>query len=213
MYFHLHEKMVNNNSFAVFGRAICLVIFGLLFLTAANINVPAQRADGFNPNITHSSSNSTVSVIQPQPDGKILIGGRFTSVGGQPRNNFARINADGTPDTTFANTNINLDNAVRSIILQADGKIIVATVGVTVQAQTLNQLFRFNADGTADTTFNTNVDKGIYGAVLQNDGKIIIGGFFSTINGQAKSNLARLNADGTLDTSFTPSPDSTVKYC
>ncbi len=200
----------NRSIFRSFSKKINLTIFAFLLITMTNVMTRGQRADEFNPNVTHSSSNPTVTVIQMQPDGKFLIGGRFTNVGGQARNNLARVNADGMLDATFVNTNLNLDNAVRSIILQSDGKIIVATVGVSLQAQALNQLFRFNADGTPDTTFNPNVDKGVYGAVLQNDGKIIIGGFFATVGGQAKSNLARLNADGTLDTSFTLTSDSTV---
>jgi hypothetical protein len=67
----------------------------------------AQSAlDGFDPN-----ANGTIRVVVVQPDGKILIGGDFTSLapnGGVSvtRNRIARLNADGTLDTAF-NPNAN----------------------------------------------------------------------------------------------------------
>ena len=47
--------------------------------------------------------------IAVQADGKILVGGCFTSIGGQARNYIARLNADGTVDATF---NPNADSYV-----------------------------------------------------------------------------------------------------
>ena len=64
----------------------------------------------------------TVFATAVQPDGKILIGGSFTSVLGVARNNIARLNTDGTLDTAF---NPNANGAVYSIAVQADGKILV----------------------------------------------------------------------------------------
>ena len=57
-----------------------------------------------------------------QPDGKILIGGIFTTVLGVTRNNIARLNTDGTLDTAF---NPNANGVVYAIAVQADGKILV----------------------------------------------------------------------------------------
>ncbi len=65
---------------------------------------------------------SYVYATAVQPDGKILIGGIFTSVLGVTRNNIARLNTDGTLDTAF---NPNANNDVDSIAVQADGKILV----------------------------------------------------------------------------------------
>ena len=78
--------------------------------------VPATTSNGQEGRFTE------VSALALQSDGKILIGGRFTSVGGQTRNRIARVNADGTLDTSF---NPNLNNGVYGIALQSDGKIIV----------------------------------------------------------------------------------------
>jgi beta-propeller uncharacterized protein DUF5122 len=81
-------------------RKLLAMAMPLLFLllTAA---VRGQSAlDGFDPN-----ANGAVLVVVAQPDGKILVGGSFTTVLGVARNNIARLNPDGTldrqlPDTT-----------------------------------------------------------------------------------------------------------------
>ena len=57
-----------------------------------------------------------------QADGKILVGGYFTTLGGQTRNYIGRLNADGTLDTTF---NPGASFSVYSLAVQADGKILV----------------------------------------------------------------------------------------
>ena len=78
--------------------------------------------DGFDPN-----ANGTIRVVVVQPDGKILIGGDFTTLspnGGAAvtRNHIARLNPDGTLDTAF---NPNANGSVYAIAVQADGKILV----------------------------------------------------------------------------------------
>src|SRR4030095_14458264 len=55
--------------------------------------------------------------------GTILAGGRFTSLGQQPRIYISRINADGSVDEAF-NPDANF-NAVESLAVQFDGKILV----------------------------------------------------------------------------------------
>lgn len=56
-----------------------------------------------------------------QSDGKTIIGGRFTTAGGEARTNIARLHADGTLDAAFtASTN----NDVTSLAAQPDGKLL-----------------------------------------------------------------------------------------
>ena len=78
--------------------------------------------DGFDPN-----ANGAIRVVVVQPDGKILIGGDFTTLspnGGAAvtRNHIARLNPDGTLDTAF---DPNANDIVYAIAVQADGKILV----------------------------------------------------------------------------------------
>ena len=81
-------------------------------------------ADSFNPN-----ANSGVLSIAVQADGKILAGGNFTSIGGQTRNNIARLDATtGLADSFDPNAN----STVYSIAVQADGKILAGGVFTTL---------------------------------------------------------------------------------
>ncbi len=145
--------------------------------------------------------------IAIQADGKILIGGQFTDYYGISRNNIARLNANGTLDTTFnpgSGTNGNGD--VNNIAIQADGKIIIGGYFSIYNGISRNSIARLNADGSLDTSFNSNFGDyaSVHDIAIQGDGKTLIGGSFSTYNGVSRNNIARLNANGTLDTTFNP---------
>src|SRR5438093_1558746 len=104
--------------------------------------------DGFDPN-----ANGTVNVVVVQPDGKILIGGEFSSVLGVTRNNIARLNTDGTLDTAF---NPNAESFVVSIAVQADGKILAGGGFTSIGGQARNKIARLDATTGAPDSFNPN---------------------------------------------------------
>jgi uncharacterized delta-60 repeat protein len=240
-----------------------LLLFSIAVLMAGGIAaLHGQSAlDGFDPNL-----NGPITVIVTQPDGKILIGGVFTTVapnGGAPvpRNGIARLNADGTLDTVFDPNALSGPGGgiVLSIALQADGKILVggffSAIGgqlrnylarldpvtgladsfnpvpndqvfaIAVQADgkilaggyfttltpnsgatvTRNRIARLEKDGRVDQTLNLNVVGSLLLATaVQPDGKILIGGGFTRVLGVLRNNIARLNTDGTLDLAFNP---------
>src|SRR5213076_1264349 len=97
-------------------------LIGFALLMVATATLRAQSAlDGFDPN-----ANGLIRVVVLQPDGKILLGGDFTTLspnGGAPvtRNRIARLNPDGTLDTAF-NPNVTF-GGVYSIVVQTGGKI------------------------------------------------------------------------------------------
>ena len=71
------------------------------------------------------STNGSIGHTFIQPDGKILIGGNFDTYNGTTRNKIARLNADGSLDTSFdpgAGTNTSFSR----LALQPDGKILIA---------------------------------------------------------------------------------------
>ena len=110
-----------------------------------------------------------------QPDGKILIGGIFTSVLGVARSNIARLNADGTLDTAF---NPNANATVHSIAVQADGKILVGGDFTSIGGQTRNFIARLDATTGSADSFNPNANSLIFSIAVQADGKILAGGIF-----------------------------------
>lgn len=147
-----------------------------------------------------------VRAIVVQSDGKIVIGGRFSSVNGIPRNNIARLNPNGTLDRTFAETvEAGVNGQVNALVLQPAGGIIVGGQFNQIGNVEAMNLGRYNADGTPDKNFGTlpGQEAGANGVVLalavQADGKIVIGGSFSTVFGQPRRSVARLNTDNTLD--------------
>ena len=152
-----------------------------------------------------SAVDGTVRALAVQPDGKVLIGGGFTTVWGASRNRIARLNPDGSIDSTF-NLGTGADNDVYSLVLQADGKVLVAGGFVSMNHVLRNKLARLNANGSVDTTFNpgTGADDLVYSLVLQSDGKVLVGGAFTTINAVSRNGIARLKTDGSLDTTFNP---------
>ena len=158
---------------------------------------------------TGSGFNSSVYSVAVQSDGKIVVGGSFTELNGVTSNRIARLNADGTPDTTFSNnTGSGFNGAeVYSVAVQSDGKIVVGGDFTTLKGQTTNRIARLNVDGTPDTAFTTSTGTGfdttVTSVAVQPDGKIVVGGSFTTLNGQTSNRIARLNIDGTPDTTFT----------
>jgi uncharacterized delta-60 repeat protein len=154
-----------------------------------------------------ASSSAVVGNIQAmavQSDNKILIGGTFTSVNGTARLNIARLNADGTLDTSF-NPGTGANQSVLSMAIQSDGKIIIGGTFTTYNGTTVNRIVRLNTDGTIDTSFMTGtaMNSSLDAIAIQpSDGKIIVGGAFTTYNGTTVNRFARLNTDGTLDTTF-----------
>ena len=120
-----------------------------IIISAGALMGRAQQAvDDFNPN-----ADGIVRVTTVQPDGKILVGGIFTSVapnGGPsvPRNRIARFNPDGTLDTAF-NPNANSD--VFAITVQPDGRILVGGYFTTIGGTNRNRIARLDpVTGAAD---------------------------------------------------------------
>src|SRR5205823_3171540 len=86
-----------------------------------------------------------VTATAVQPDGKVLIGGRFTKILGVTRNNIARLNTDATLDSAF---NPDANDDVYAIAVQADGKILAGGVfngANSIGGQTRNYIARLDA--------------------------------------------------------------------
>lgn len=149
--------------------------------------------------------NNAVTTIAIQPDGKIVVGGIFSSYNGVSRNKIIRLNYDGTVDNSFTIGTGITTGGVDKILIDTNGKILVTGTISNYNGVTTYNIIRLLPNGTLDTTFNpsgTGADGYILDAVIQPDNKIIIVGAFNSYNGVTKNRVARLNADGTLDTTF-----------
>ena len=150
-----------------------------------------------------SGPNSSINEIVIQPDGKILIGGIFTAVGEIVRSRIARLNADGTLDTSF-NPGSGANLTIQTIALQPDGKVLVGGDFTNFNGVARNRLARLNSDGSLDASFNpgTGANNSVRAFAVLSNGKILVGGLFTDFNGSLRESVVRLNQDGSLDTTF-----------
>jgi uncharacterized delta-60 repeat protein len=164
-----------------------------------------------NPQLELSEeSASHVQTVAVQKDGKVLIGGAFNRINGTERGKAARLNRDGSLDTSFVPMiePADPDHFVARIVIQADGKILIGGWFTSVNGKSRNGVARLNEDGSLDESFDVGTgtldNDGIIGRVLaiavQPDGKINVGGDFTVFSGQGVPWAVRLNSNGGVDT-------------
>ncbi len=191
-----------------------LLVSALLGLTTAyfhDVATPAALASApgdvdlsFDAGtISRQFAPVSINTVAVQPDGKILLGGGFDHVNGVERQGLARLNADGSLDTTFVPPLVS--PGVVALALQPDGKILVGGGFGLGPIGIYRWIVRLNPDGSLDTSFNLQPSALQCGDVVsaiavEPDGRIIIGGFLCAINNTNVNGLARLNSDGSLNT-------------
>ena len=156
---------------------------------------------GTDNTYSNPTLNNTVYANKALADGKYLVGGEFTQVNGVSRGRIARLNNDGTLDTTF-NPPLGANGTIYGLDVQANGKIILIGDFSGLNGVSRPYIGQLNIDGSLDTSFMPTVNGGIRSIKIQPDGKILIGGIFTTVNGIPRNRYARLNIDGSIDTSF-----------
>ncbi len=184
----------------------------------ARLNVDGSFDGSFlQPEFGGTSFGLSVIACALQSDGKLLIGGTFSTVNGVYRNGIARLNADGTLDNSFQTRLSDIFGnpaSVQTLIVQSDGKVIFSGSFTNVDFTRRDGIARLNPDGTLDMGFRPQLSVSplpspphipyVPWTTLQDDGKVLISGYFKRVDGVARTNFARLNPDGTLDTDFQP---------
>ena len=176
------------------------ILVGGSFYTYNNFNrnrLIRLNEDGTVDNLFNIGSgfNDNVTAIDIQTDGKIIIGGSFTTYNGIATNHLVRLNNDGSLDSSFQFV-LHSNSYINCIAVQSNGKILVASNTCTS---------RLNSNGSTDTTFSQ-----IYGATkvikIQNDGKIVIGfgenNFYYNVGINYYGAIKRYNINGTVDNFF-----------
>jgi uncharacterized delta-60 repeat protein len=180
---------------------------GAAFVTrpgVARYNADGSLDTGF---VTTTGVDAGVYALAVQADGKILVGGGFSSSDTPARRYLARLQADGSLDTAFA---VNVNDEIRAVVVQPDQKILIAGRFTSINGQSWGRVARLNPDGSLDGTFVTGpgagmgVDNNVRTMVLQPDGRILIGGQFTRYGVTPRVRVARLEANGALDLSFDP---------
>ena len=171
----------------------------------ARLNSDGTLDAGFNPNV-----NGIVRAIALQSDGKIVIGGDFTTVGEATRNRLARLDAaNGAPDSFDPNAS----NVVRTIAIQSDGKILVGGDFTKVGDETRNFIARLDATSGNLDSFNAKAKGVVFSIAIQAEGKVLVGGQFNgenSIGGADRNYIARLDATTGLADSYNPNANGAV---
>lgn len=183
------------------------VIFVMVVLSLSIAQIAFAAAGDldttFNSNLG-TGLNNYVRDIAIQSDGKIVLGGHFTTVNGSSYPRIVRLNSDGTIDSTF-NPGTGFNNYVRHIELLSNGKFYVVGGFTSYNGTTTQRIVKLNSDGSLDTSFNIYPAYNIGAQIslgVQSDGKIIVGGESTGHSGTTIGYISRLNTDGTLDTTF-----------
>jgi len=194
---------------------VLIASFIFLFLSG---NVFSQTFS-LDPTFSNFSSgiNNEINASAVQEDGKILICGPFTSYDGITRNRIARLNSDGSLDTSFDAgagpiSRLGLPGTIAAIVIDPNGKIIVAGNFSSFNGVSRKSIVRLNNDGSVDTSLNVTLlfdindllaVPNISNVVVDNTGNIFISGRFGyRIGTQTKYGLAKVNNSGVLDTTF-----------
>lgn len=151
--------------------------------------------------------NAFYYAVDVQPDGKILVGGRFQKYHGLDHAFLIRLHPDGSLDETF----LRGTNAPNGYVLSVQvlrGKIYASGLFTSIAGHSRTGLARLEMDGSIDPTFQPPVlspQSGALANVLHfvvQPKSVIIAGSFSAADGIPMGSVARLRSDGSLDENF-----------
>ena len=170
----------------------------------------------FNPG---AGPDSDVSAIAVQPDGRVLLAGSFTSISGVPRAGLARLNEDGSLDTSFLpGTGIITTNSnafISTLVVLPNRNIMVAGRFTHFDGFYSKLLTLLDSAGRPVPGFQSPFlvrPWGLYpfpapdadvvrDFILQSDGSFIAAGSMTVPPGVGVS-IASLGADGAYDVTF-----------
>lgn len=187
-------------------------VLGVARSNIARLNVDGTLDTSFDPNVTGTGGGVRVTSVVVQPDGMILIGGSFTTIGGTvTRNSTARLFSTGigaaAVDPVFDPNTSGGINMVTSLALQKDGAVLIAGLFTAMQPDKTGTIVARNGlarvDANGDLEF-TPFDPQITGSfvrcvVLDSQQRILVGGSFTSVGSTLVSNLCRLTPAGVLD--------------
>ncbi|MBC8172834.1 MAG: T9SS type A sorting domain-containing protein [Chitinophagales bacterium] len=175
-------------------------VFGCIVKLLNNGDIDNSISKDFGANGSYGGVNKIV----PADDGKVWICGVFSAVGDVATKGVAKLNADGSTDTSFIADVNPYYGTVNDFAIQSDGKIIIGGGFTIVDGSAKNRIARLKVDGSRDNTFHTGTgfNYSVNTLAIQPDGKILAGGNFTTYNGTPVPYLVRLNSNGSQDATF-----------
>jgi uncharacterized delta-60 repeat protein len=147
-------------------------------------------------NAFSTTCNSNILSIAVQTDGKIIVGGNFTTIAGSTQSYLARLNADGSIDSTFS-AGLTSRGFVQAI--DASGRVLLGGSGTSIGGVDKRGVLRLTSTGAIDGTFSL-VGSCAESLVPQTDGTLLIGA--SLASPALASQVSRALTSGADDTTF-----------
>ena len=173
--------------------------------------------------------NGAVHTIVTQSDGKIIAGGEFTTYSGSTANRIARLNTNGTLDTTFVQ-GTGFNNTVYKLLIQnvsgsdnaTNDKIVAVGAFTQYSGSTYSGSVRITPSGSVDRSYSVGTGS-FNGTVLavalettssysQSVGgptytsKLVMGGTFTTYSGSTVNGIVKLLGNAQRETTSSISP-------
>ncbi|HKX61146.1 MAG TPA: Calx-beta domain-containing protein, partial [Verrucomicrobiae bacterium] len=157
------------------------VVLGGAFATINGIPRPGVAILDYSGTVRSSfdpgvGANAAVLAVAVQNDGKILVGGEFTSFNGVSLRHLARLNINGTVDVTFT-PGSGPDAPVRAIALQPDGSILIGGSFTNVDGAPRSRFARLSSTGALDPLFQDGTggaNRDVLAIAVQYDTKILV---------------------------------------
>lgn len=168
----------------------------------SNVNIVLLNSDGSLDATFNSGSGPSgmIEAIHELPNGKIAIGGSFSSYNGMYCPGFCVLNPDGSYDSSFS-PGSGFSGTVKAICADANN----IYVGGTFTAYNGNNSPYFaciSHTGAWNPAFVSEFDKEVRVINALPDGSIMLGGLFYGFGDYAIHGLARITLDGQIDTTF-----------
>lgn len=154
-----------------------------------------------------TGADADIYAVKVLNDGRILLGGNFTTFNGNTLPKLVLLNANGTTDLSFSPSGVGFNGAVLALEEQADGQLLVGGEFTSFNGSTnVGYFARMNTDGSLEAGFGS-IDGGadfyVWDIEIQpSDNKILISGEFNFYGSSGATGIARLETNGTIDPTF-----------
>ncbi|MFT7578345.1 MAG: hypothetical protein ACI9MR_000003 [Myxococcota bacterium] len=199
------------------GSVLCFASDGAggFFVGGAFTTVTDTVGTSTRNRVCHLDASGEVTAWNPNADNavrsiavdgtNVYVGGNFTSIGGQSRNQIARIDSTtGAADSWDPSPN----NAV--YIIAVDGTDVYAGgIFATIGGQSRNRIARIDSTTGSADSWDPNAGSHVY-TIAVDGTDVCAGGLFATIGGQSRSRIARIDSTTGSADSWDPNAGHTV---
>jgi len=173
---------------------------GTSSLRLARLNSNGSYDSSFNVGTGFDATTPSISL---QSDGKVLVGGAFTTYRGTSAPRIVRLNTDGSFDTGFV-YGTGFNGTTENLAIDSSNRVIAVGGFTSYNGTSAARIARLNTDGTIDGTFSTGVGfpSNPTRVILDSSSKLLVVGFFGSYNNTTAIRLVRINTNGTIDSSL-----------